>query len=463
MRLILLLFLSNTMASTPPSSPPVSVAKAISTFSLALLKELNEEDKTANIFYSPLSMVTALSMVMLGARGNTEKQMSEVLGFLQAEPVTEEAGNPAPEDPPMEQEQTQVGSLRPYLFQSHMQTRSRMSQQPSSRLPLYLQCLKSQNGKDIHAKIDELLCKIKNKKATYDLDVANRLYLEQKFSFSRGFLRDTKKYYNAELEQVDFVSKAEEVRIQINEWVEKNTQGKIKDLLVQGVVDDSTRLVLVNAIYFKDLWESKFREEDTQDAQFRISKTETKPVKMMRQKSKFLFRSIPEMNVEVLEMPYESNDLSMIILLPDDIEDDSTGLEKLVSSLDHQKFVDWTRPDMMNKSDVDVKLPRFKLEEKYDMNEILIKMGMVDAFDVSKSNFCGMSPGNKLFLSKVVHKAYVEVNEEGTEAAAATGAVMTERSAVIPTNFNADHPFLFFIRHNPTKAVLFSGRYCSPE
>ncbi|KAL4000757.1 serpin B [Sarotherodon galilaeus] len=238
---------------------------------------------------------------------------------------------------------------------------------------------------------------------------------------------------------------------------------KIKDLLSQDAVDSLTKLVLVNAIYFKGSWNTQFKEEMTADAQFRLNKNDTKLVKMMHQKSKFPFATIPEANCKILEMPYKGNDLSMLIFLPNDIEDDTTGLEKLEKELTYQNFADWTCPDMMSPNEVDVKLPRFKMEEKYDLEKILTKMGMEDAFDIYKSDFSGMSPANELILSKVVHKAFVDVNEEGTEAAAATGVAMEVRSITIPVEFVADHPFIFFIRHKPTKSILFVGRYGSPE
>uniref|UniRef100_A0A4W6FZR2 Serpin B6 n=1 Tax=Lates calcarifer TaxID=8187 RepID=A0A4W6FZR2_LATCA len=141
----------------------------------------------------------------------------------------------------------------------------------------------------------------------------------------------------------------------------------------------------------------------------------------------------------------------------------ATQMSELEKQLTYENFVEWTRPDMMDQTEVQVGLPRFKMEEKYDMKTVLVSMGMVDAFDAALSDFSGMSPANDLFLSKVVHKAFVEVNEEGTEAAAATAAIMMLRCAPMPpAMFIADHPFLFFIRHNPSMSVLFAGRYCSP-
>uniref|UniRef100_UPI0037E92F77 leukocyte elastase inhibitor-like isoform X2 n=1 Tax=Semicossyphus pulcher TaxID=241346 RepID=UPI0037E92F77 len=384
------------MASTTP------LCKANTTFTLALFKKLSDDDKSANVFFSPFSISSALAMVMLGARGNTAAQMSE--------------------------------------------------------------CLNTQESKDeVHASFALLLSELNKAGAPYALSVANRLYGEQSYQFVEDFLGTTRKHYDAELEPVDFITSHEAARANINSWVENKTEGKIKDLLAQGVIDSLTRLVLVNAIYFKGNWNKKFTESSTRDAQFKLNKNQTKTVKMMHQKTKFPLTYIPEGNCQILEMPYIGEELSMLIFLPNEIEDSTTGLEKLEKELTYENFVEWTCPDMMDKVEVTVGLPRFKMEEKYDLKNVLVSMGMVDAFDQGKSNFSGMSPANDLVLSKVVHKAFVEVNEEGTEAAAATAAVMMLRSAMRPDAFIADHPFLFFIRHNPSSSILFAGRYCSPE
>ncbi|NXX44463.1 ILEU inhibitor, partial [Tricholaema leucomelas] len=189
-----------------------------------------------------------------------------------------------------------------------------------------------------------------------------------------------------------------------------------------------------------------------------------KTVKMMYQKKKFHFAYIPEVKIRVLELPYEKKELSMIILLPDDIEDDSTGLQQLEKQLTLEKLQEWTCPQHLYSTDVHVHLPKFKLEESYDLGSDLATLGLLDVFDSGKADLSGMSGARDLFLSKIVHKAFVEVNEEGTEAAAATAVVcgVTMVHMVIEENFNADHPFLFFIRHNPTQSILFFGRCTSP-
>ncbi|XP_078018881.1 leukocyte elastase inhibitor-like [Epinephelus lanceolatus] len=346
-------------------------------------------------------------------------------------------------------------------MQSQMQMRMQLKQ--CSKLPDYLlKHLKPQDDEEnVHSRFAKLLAAINKPDDAYALSTANRLYGEKTYEFKEEFLAETQKHYQAELEPVDFIKEYEAARVHINEWVEEQTKGKIKDLLVEGVLDDRTKLVLVNAIYFKGFWNQKFNKDETVDAQFRINKSDTKPVKMMSQRSEFLFTMVPDPSFKILEMHYKGEELSMLIFLPNDIEDDTTGLEKLEAQLTYEKFVEWTRSDLMRKTDVKVGLPRFKLEETYDMKNILVNMGMVDAFDVRKSDFSGLSTANNLVLSKVVHKSFVDVNEEGTEAAASTGAIITARS--LPSMFVADHPFLFFIRHNPTNSILFAGRYCSPE
>ncbi|XP_056290403.1 serpin peptidase inhibitor, clade B (ovalbumin), member 1, like 3 isoform X2 [Pseudoliparis swirei] len=382
---------------------PTPLSKANTTFSLALFKKLGDDDKTANVFYSPFSISSALAMVMLGARGNTATQMSE--------------------------------------------------------------CLKTQDCLDeVHVSFGQLLSELNKADAPYALSVANRLYGEQSYEFVEDYLGNTKKHYRAELQSVDFKAGSEAARLNINAWVQEQTQGKIKDLLAEGVVNSLTRLVLVNAIYFKGNWNKQFEESATRDAQFRLNKNETKSVKMMHQKSKFPLAYIPEASCQILEIPYKGKELSMLIFLPNEIEDSTTGLEKIEKELTYEHFVEWTRPDMMDVVELQVGLPRFKMEENYDMKNVLVSMGMVDAFDMSMSDFSGMGPGNDLVLSKVVHKAFVEVNEEGTEAAAATAAVMMLRCAMPMTRpFIADHPFLFFIRHNKSMSILFAGRFCSPK
>ncbi|CAL8322910.1 unnamed protein product [Boreogadus saida] len=222
-------------------------------------------------------------------------------------------------------------------------------------------------------------------------------------------------------------------------------------------------VVMRSVVWVNTLQVQPFKKEATKETAFKLNKNDTKQVKMMYHKARFPLAFIPEANCRILELPYEGKELSMLICLPMEIEDGTTGLEKLEAMLTYETFMEWTRPDRMGQREVNVGLPRFKMTQTYDMKDLLVSMGMVDAFDQGLSDFSGMSSANDLVLSKVVHKAFVEVNEEGTEAAAATACGDMMCCLIIPPRFVADHPFLFFIRHNPSKSILFAGRYSSPE
>ncbi|XP_065523555.1 serpin B6-like isoform X2 [Lathamus discolor] len=353
-----------------------SLCAANTAFALDLLRKLCENRSGQNLFFSPFSISSALSMVLLGSKGNTGAQIVKVLSLKKAE--------------------------------------------------------------DAHNGYQSLLSEINDPNTKYILRTANRLYGEKTFEFLSSFVELSQKSYHAGLEKTDFMCAWEDSRKQINGWVEERTEGKIQNLLAEGVLDSLTRLVLVNAIYFKGSWAKQFDKERTAEVPFQINKT------------------------KILELPYVGNELSMIILLPDAIQDGSTGLESLERELTYEKVTDWLNPQAMECIEVKVSLPRFKLEENYDLKPLLSSMGMPDAFDLGKADFSGISAGNELVLSEVVHKSFVEVNEEGTEAAAATAGVMMMRCAMIVEDFVADHPFLFFIRHNKTSTILFCGRFCSP-
>ncbi|MEE6465205.1 hypothetical protein FKM82_006486 [Ascaphus truei] len=298
--------------------------------------------------------------------------------------------------------------------------------------------------------------------SAYQLKTANTLYSEKSLNVVKEYMQLIQKYYHAEVQAVDFVAAADDARKKINSWVEGQTEGKIKDLLPPGSVDSVTRLVLVNAIYFKGSWENKFPEENTEEKPFRMSKTKSKPVQMMHQENTCNMFYIEDLETKVLELPYINKELSMIILLPDDIKDNSTGLEQLEKEMSVKKLKEWTSADMMEKTKVVVDLPRILLEESYDLKGSLSSMGLSDLFNAEIADLKGISAKSKLYLSQVFHKSFVEINEEGTEAAAATAGIAAVRSALFNVTFEADHPFLFFIRHNKTNSILFYGKFCSP-
>ncbi|XP_036273848.1 leukocyte elastase inhibitor-like [Pipistrellus kuhlii] len=360
-------------------------------FALDLFHILKDTNPSGNLFFSPMSISSALAMVFLGTRGTTAAQMSKTLHF--------------------------------------------------------------DGVKEIHSSFQSLNADIYKHGAPYTLKLANRLYGEKNCGFLPEFLTSTQKMYGAELGRVDFQRVSEDARKVINEWVKGQTDGKIPELLAVGMVDNMTKLVLVNAVYFKGNWQEKFVKMVTIDIPFRLNKRTTKTVKMMYQKSKFPFGYIQDLKCRVLELPYEG-ELSMIILLPDDIEEE--GLKKIEDQLTLEKLHEWTKPENLTSFDVNVHLPRFKLEESYNLNFNLASLGIEDLF-TSKADLSGMSKARDLFISKIVHKSFVEVDEEGTEAAAATFCMLMPEE-----NFMADHPFIFLIRHNPSTNILFLGRVSSP-
>uniref|UniRef100_A0A8C4W3A0 Serpin family B member 1 n=1 Tax=Gopherus evgoodei TaxID=1825980 RepID=A0A8C4W3A0_9SAUR len=306
---------------------------------------------------------------------------------------------------------------------------------------------------ELHSRFQTLTSDINRSGASYLLKLANRLYGEKTY----GFL--TQKLYGADLATVDFLLASDEARKEINQWVAEQTEDKIPNLLSEGSVNNMTKLVLVNAIYFKGNWAEKFKEANTKPMPFRLNKNERKTVQVMYQKENYPFGYISELKCRVLELPYEGKELSMIILLPDDIDDNSTGLQQ--KQITVEKLQEWTQPQNMHPIDVHVHLPKFKLEDSYDLKSDLSGLGLQDIFDSGKADLSGMSGARDLFLSKVVHKSFIEVNEEGAEAAAATAGIAMF-CMLMEENFTADHPFLFFIRHNPTQSILFFGRYVSP-
>uniref|UniRef100_A0A674ITQ5 Serpin domain-containing protein n=1 Tax=Terrapene triunguis TaxID=2587831 RepID=A0A674ITQ5_9SAUR len=320
------------------------------------------------------------------------------------------------------------------------------------------QIQKVEIGKGIHSQFHDIFSAINKPTTSYELANANRLYGEKTFNFLQQYLSCIQKLYQAELKPVDFRNAAEETRKQINLWIETFTKGKIKDFFGPHALSGDTKLVLVNAVYFKGQWGKEFKKENTKERPFQINKTTSKPVQMMYHKGEYKIATIEEHHSQVLELPYKGGDLSMYILLPKD----NMGLTQLEKELTYEKLTTWISPDHLKEDEVDVALPRFKVETSAQLKQYLEALGMTDVFHPGASDLSGMAKEGGLFVSEAVHKAYIEVNEEGTVAAAATGIGIHTISLRIPVQFVADHPFLFFIRHQKTKCILFYGRVSSP-
>ncbi len=291
-------------------------------------------------------------------------------------------------------------------------------------------------------------------KGKVQLSIANSLWAQESYPFLDTFLDLTKSRYGAGVRFVDFVGNTEAARVEINTWVEEQTKEKIKDLIKQGMLEPSTVLVLCNAIYFKGDWLNQFKKERTRDADFFVTSEKSIQVPMMNESIIVKFRRFDAFSA--IELPYTGNELSMVIFLPEQQD----GLAAFEEQLKQETVMAWlddlsnTRP-----SEVSISLPRFKTTCEFELSSVLAKMGMSHAF--SDADFSGMTGQKDLFISKVVHKAFVDVNEEGTEAAAATAVIM-DKSFSRPLAFRADHPFVFLIRDNATGSMLFAGRIVDP-
>ena len=387
---------SLTTKADDSKSTPEGVNKIIKSnnqfaFDLYLkLKDVPEYNES-NIFFSPYSISVALGMTYEGAKGETAEEIQSVFYF--------------PED--------------------------KNIRQPS------------------FAKIYNQINKVDEK---YELHTANALWAQKDYKFLEEYINTIEKYYVGKVTNVDFINATEDARVTINKWVEEQTNNKIKNLIPAGVLNALTRLVLTNAIYFKGLWIKQFDKEETREEDFKVSTEKTVKVDMMSiAGEEFNYHENEEL--QILELLYEGEDLSMLIILPKENDlkslEDSFSLEKLYKLRNN-----------LGEQQVDVYIPKFKFETKYFMVKTLEEMGMPTAFSMD-ADFSGMDGTTDLFIANVIHQAFVDVNEEGTEAAAATGVVM-ELKAAMPTVFRADHPFIFMIQERESGNILFLGRVINP-
>jgi serpin B len=283
------------------------------------------------------------------------------------------------------------------------------------------------------------------------------LWGQKGYPFRPDFLRLVKDSYGGGLHEVDFAA-TEEARRTINAWVEKETRDKIKDLIAPGVLSARTRLVLANAIYFKSAWMHPFQKAATRDEPFYLAAGREVKAPLMHQTAQF--RYAEEDGFQALEMPYVRNDLSLLVLLPKS-KDGLAGLEKQLTAERVAGVV-----GRLASQRVQVTMPRFKTTASFELSKVLSEMGMPRAF--RGADFSGMveDPGEPLEIGAVVHKAFVDLNEEGTEAAAATAVMVQLAAAVTPRPvpvFRADHPFIYLIRDTRSGSILFLGRLADPK
>jgi len=386
------------------ASPEVkSTVDGNTAFALNLYQTL--KDRPGNLFFSPYSISTALAITYAGARGQTESEMAKVFHFNFA------ATNP------------------PVAF----------------------------------AALDARMNRIQ-RWSRITLTTANSLWCQQDYRFTDPFLDLIHKFYRADARQVDFKHSATVAAREINGWVERETKGKLKDVIEPGQITELTRLVLCNAIYFKGKWQHQFEVSDTKPGAFHITTNETVTVPMMSQKAHFKLARSDDSSVELVELPYSGTDLSMIILLPQveylppDVE--QPGLPDLESKLTADNLRAWlTKLDQANLHETWVALPRFTTTQSFELAKELKSLGMPSAFN-ENADFSGMDGTTNLFVSDVIHKAFVEVNEAGTEATATTWVRVASRS--MSGRFIVDHPFIFLIRENGSGSILFIGRIVDP-
>jgi serine protease inhibitor len=391
---LFLIFFIAGPAPCQETSQSTVAAKAVNAFAVDLYGQLRKTE--GNLFFSPYSVSAALAIAYTGAAGNTESQMAKVLHFNLDKPKTNEA------------------------FRA-----------------LNEQVLVAGRGKDV------------------ELNIANALWAEKSLTFKKEFLESVRGNYQGSLQQADFRHAPEAARKKINSWVEEQTKDKIKDLLGPGLITSNTKLVITNAIYFKGFWESQFKKNWTKDDSFYLLDGAKVTVPMMSQTASFGYTE--EAGLQVLEMPYKGEELTMVVLLPSK----DRSFEDFERSLTIEKLGQWI--GKLRTRTVVVYFPKYKMTRAFQLPAVLKKLGMTDAFSMRDANFSGMTRGKDFFIGQVVHKAFVDVYEEGTEAAAATGVVM--KSGMFPrpkTVFRADHPFIFLIRHKPSGCILFLGRVTKP-
>ena len=271
------------------------------------------------------------------------------------------------------------------------------------------------------------------------------------------FAQTVRRDYRAGLTQLDYAKRPESARKTINKWVEEQTAGKITDIIPGGALGKDTKMVLTNAVYFKAAWQEEFKAEDTAERPFWITPEESADVKTMHRRSKELNYAKLD-GAQMIEMPYKDGRFSMLVLLPDK----NSSVEALEAAMDAASLAQWSAA--MRPANVEIFMPKFKQESSYDLSATLAALGMGSAFDAGTADFSGITGNRDMAISGVLHKTFVEVSEEGTEAAAAT-AVIVMRASLAPQErviFNADRPFVYIIRDNATGAALFIGRYAHP-
>ncbi len=365
-----------------------------SMFAFELYKQLGTEK--GNVFFSPFSISSSLSMTYAGASGETASELQNVLFF-------------------------------------------------------------KDNTEDFHHEFKVIINKLKKKgEGNVEINVANSLWAQKDYNFETPFLSTVRSNYSSPVQMVDFKESKnrESTRIKINEWVAEETNNKINDLIAEKILSDATRLVLVNAIHFKGSWKKPFKKAATKKLDFYLSAKKTIKASFMQGvvKANYFENDF----VQMVEIPYKG-DATMIIFLPKE----NDGFNDLQEKFTYENYKTWS--SSFTKKDIVLTIPKFKIENNFELDKTLKKMGIKTAFS-KKADFSKMTGDKDLFISKVLHKSYIEINEDGSEAAAASAVVMDRKTASteLPKAFRADHPFIFMIKENTTNSILFIGHFTNP-
>jgi len=352
--------------------------------------------ESGNAFVSPFSISSALAMTYIGAVGNTAQQMRQVLHFDLAD-------------------------------------------------------------QELHSGFSRLIRSMNEPRKDYQLSVVNAIWAQEGYAFKEDFLQQIEAYYQAGFNLVDFVNDRNNARKTINDWIEENTEGKIKNMIKENNINALTRLILTNAIYFKGSWQKPFDPSATELRPFYVSRDTEKEVQMMWQRSDF--RYTDDDLVQVLELPYSGSGVSMIVILPKE----ERTLHEVEQQLSLELFKQWI--SNLKMESVEVYLPKFRIECRLELRTVLMNMGMSDAF-TDAADFSGMDGTRKLKIQNVIHQSFVEVDEKGTEAAAATAVIVGIKASPYEEKyvvFKADRPFLFILYDKTHDLILFMGRLSNPE
>lgn len=419
--LVAALGLATTTAASLVSADTArkQVVQANNAFATDIYQQLASRDRE-NLFLSPFSIHVTMAMTFLGSRGNTAREMAKVLHL----------------------EMNQDSLLAGYdalLTQIHFDPAELDREVLEPAL---------ENGR--------VVCRAA---PPSQLSMANALWAERHYPFETSYLERVRRYFRARLDTLDFRNRPESARNVINRWVEEQTCNRIKDLIPPRLIDDSTRLILANAIYFKDKWEDVFWERATKDRPFYLPDGKTVSVPQMQQTGDFNYAETD--GLQLLSLPYRSHDLDMVVLLPRA----NNGLADLEKRFTAGNLTGWLAK--LTHHEVEVTLPKWTFERGIMLKGVLRTMGITQAFAWPGADFTGMSSTGELYIGEVIHKAFVAVDESGTEAAAATVVEVKASGVGIrhpkPVIFTADHPFVFLIRHRASGAILFMGRVTNPK